>query len=534
MSYFTPPSAGSQENSAPIFDPNNPDHLRANIAAAQKRLAEIDPDSVRPRPLPELRKRKTYEFPKWSFGDGLDEVVDAITKRSKCHQDIACQEILGLMALALQPHIDVCLPYNNKVVPTSLYIVTVADPSDRKSTASEYAQQAALLWEDQLAKNTKEARAVFVIESAQFEVRRKAIMADKGLTAKQKAFMIDREEPKPPADAILRTDRPTVEGIRDAVIGGVQNIGLYNDDGASFLGSYSMQKEQAQATAGLLSQWWGARPSNKTMSGRNVGRMDNYRFSCNLSIQPGIATQMFGNETFKAQGILTRFLMSWPDSEGLHGTRLSEDPDPADQAAIDQFTQYAYSWFARPLPVDPETKKLKPVVLEGTPEAKAMSAEWHDSLERKKATGGEFAHIRGFVGKALENAWRIAALLQTFHTAQFSLIEAEWLERALEIVEYYIHQHGNLGDGMNRQELVDAYAVLQFLEEENDSRGDEFWSERTLRNWLRPNHLRFNVSRLRAAITELEAHNILQKAPTGSIVRGDRPARECWSVHFPK
>jgi hypothetical protein len=90
-----------------------------------------------PRPLTrEIPPEK--EFPVDALGDCLGEAVEAIYRRTQAPRAICAQAVLSVAALAVQAYADVLLP-TGVCRPLSLYLITIAESGERKTSADDLA-----------------------------------------------------------------------------------------------------------------------------------------------------------------------------------------------------------------------------------------------------------------------------------------------------------------------------------------------------------------------------------------------------------
>ncbi len=148
------PTAGLERtiDSAPVGS------LMALRATVDKALTDkLDGFVNTPRPLPKLNTRRIYEFPVHCLPTEMSAAVESIAIITQCHPDIAVQVALGYVSLGVQGHVDVQLPWNLSVVPSSLWLVTVADSSDRKTSADKQISGVVKQWEKKTGDKLQES-----------------------------------------------------------------------------------------------------------------------------------------------------------------------------------------------------------------------------------------------------------------------------------------------------------------------------------------------------------------------------------------
>lgn len=66
------------------------------------------------------------------------------------------------------------------------------------------------------------------------------------------------DEPPAPLLPVLTTDEPTVEGLHKLFERGQPSLGLFSDEGGTFLGGHAMASENRLRTMAALSSIWDA------------------------------------------------------------------------------------------------------------------------------------------------------------------------------------------------------------------------------------------------------------------------------------
>jgi hypothetical protein len=76
------------------------------------------------------------------------------------------------------------------------------------------------------------------------------------------------DEPQAPLIPILTCGEPTLEGLHKLYAGGHPALGLFSDEGGSFIGGHSMAEENRLRTVAGLSSLWDAAPIRARSSRR--------------------------------------------------------------------------------------------------------------------------------------------------------------------------------------------------------------------------------------------------------------------------
>ncbi|WP_292528304.1 DUF3987 domain-containing protein [Methylocystis sp.] len=175
-------------------------------------------------------------FPIDALGEVLGSAASAIIDKVRCADALAASPILAAASLAAQSHADVEIPATGSARPLSLYIVSVAGTGERKSAADGEA-----IWP--IRKREKALRELY---DGDLLVYRRAKRAFDASLAKAEKAKGDRheieaairdvgDEPVAPLLPILTSDEPTIEGLHKLFEKGQPALGLFSDEGGTFL-----------------------------------------------------------------------------------------------------------------------------------------------------------------------------------------------------------------------------------------------------------------------------------------------------------
>ncbi|MGV8989721.1 MAG: DUF3987 domain-containing protein [Cypionkella sp.] len=178
-----------------------------------------------------------------------------------------------------------------------------------------------------------------------------------------------------------------------------------------------------------------------------------------------------------------------------------------------------------PLPMDPETRELRPRLLRLAPRAKALLVAFSDAVEAQQAHGGDLSHVTGYASKAAEQACRIACVLTLWRDLNAPEVSEQEMAEGIELADFYLSEAARLANGATVSVEIDrAEKLRKWLLEK--------WPEAevTTRDVVNkgPNELRETL-KARAALGLLEKLKWLAPLSPGSVVRGSRRA-EAWRI----
>lgn len=226
-----------------------------------------------PTPLPLRRTTVDAEsYPVKALGKVLGDATKAIMDMVACPDAIAAQSVLGAAALTVQAHADVVHPAIGEARPISLYLVTIAASGERKSAADSLALRAIRLREAELHDRHESAQRAFHDARAGYEKAREiALKAGKG-DAKETVKLLGAlpAAPIPPLVPLLIVPEPTLEGLHKLMVTGEPSIGLFSDEGGTFIGGYGMSDEARLRTGAGLSDMWDGKAIKRVRGGDGV------------------------------------------------------------------------------------------------------------------------------------------------------------------------------------------------------------------------------------------------------------------------
>jgi hypothetical protein len=378
------------------------------------------------------------EYPIDAMSPKLLAAARAIIDKVQVPPAIAANSVLAAASLGVQPYIDVELP-TGEVIPTSLFVVTVASSGDRKSSCDKLALRAVRQREREMRDTYRDGEAGFKADLLAYQTARK-----KATTGKKTRDQIKEEieacgpEPVAPAQPILLSDEGTLQGLQKLFAEAMPSLGLFSDEGGQWLGGHSMSEENRGATGAALSKLWDGAPIKRIRGGDGVSFLPGRRLALHLMVQPRIARRLFGDPDLKDQGLLSRILISQPSS--IKGDRPWREPDAVSNADLERYDNRLWRLLSDPLPMDIDTRELRPKTLRLSDEAKALFVGWHDAVERDLRPGGAYEDVAGFAAKLPEHSVRLAAVMAYFEKPDVPEISALALSCGIKLAQFYANE----------------------------------------------------------------------------------------------
>jgi hypothetical protein len=495
------------------------DWIKANTIAA----ATLDEG-----PLPLTRPLlEPAPFPIDVLGDVLRSAALAIHEMTRAPLAVCGQSVLAAGSLIAQAHVDVLIRPGSRPSPTSLYFVTVADSSERKTSADDLAlkpirdfedAQRLTIEADHLAfRNRHEvwnkARSSIINAPAKRTVNAAAVEADlRALGA----------EPTPPPKPIVLTPEPTIEGLIKMFRDALGFAGLFSGEGGAFLGGFGMSADHRLKTAAHLSSLWDGTPIGRTRQSDELMTLYGRRLAVHLLLQPNIAEKLFSDDDLIRQGLLSRVLVAAPKPAA--GTRLYQE---ASARAIADHGQYVAA-MRRLLDLprnhaQDRPAELTPRVLTLSTEAMRIWIAFHDSIERQLGPDGPLAPIKGFAGKLPEHAARIAAVLTFVDDPDAEGVSGEKMAAGIALAQHYQDEALRLFEaGATNGDLLLAEKVRDWIREQGGT-----VSLRSLYQYG-PNRVR-DAATARRILGILTEARWTERLEAGAVIDG-KHCRDVWRL----
>lgn len=385
---------------------------------------------------PSLKGRQAPAYPVAALGP-LAPACEDIAAAGQVQPAMVGQCLLGAASLLTQGLFNVETLAGKR--PLSLYLLTLGDSGDGKSTAQGAALAPVNDWQRQEAKQYRE---------------------DLGDFEKAKATRKRGEAPPevPPCPYRLVGDA-TVEGLRRDLDAGVCSQGVFTDEAAAILSGYGMSADHRAKTAGVFSKLWDA--GHLSVSRMTGGRVERYgrRIALHWLIQPMAASEAIGDPLLSALGFWPRFLAAWPEQQA---PRLARAFQPELLPAVGAYWQCCNALLAEALPDDAGDGPT----LALADDSRSLLGSAFERFERDARQGGLQA-VKPFALRASEQACRVAGVLSAF--AGQHVIYEDAMRGALALVAYSVKTwHAIVDEGAADQRGAYALRLYEWLTERPD------------------------------------------------------------------
>jgi hypothetical protein len=410
--------------------------------------------------------------------------------------------------------------------PLSNDFVTVAETGERKS-ASDY--EAGL----PIRKHETDLREAYDADMPNYlnektawdKAREAAVKRSKGDFRAIKVEL-DALGPAPSAPLVpmLTCPEPTFEGLCKLFAIGQPSLGIFATEGGQFIGGHGMSDDAKLRTAAGLSNLWDGEPIRRVRSLDGAAVLPGRRLSMHLMVQPAVADILFRDRLLMDQGLLSRLLVTAPDSAA--GTRLWREPDPESIAALNTYNARLLEILRARLSLKPgSTNELEPRQLLLSSNARRLWIEFSDHVEHAIVPEGALEPIRGLANKLAEHAARLAGVLTLVRDLQTSEVSVEELRAGIALAEHYAAEALRLfGTARISAELRLAQRLLDWLL--------NVWPEKTISLpdiYQRSLNAIGDKASAERLVVILEDHGWLMRIPQGAVVAGQR-RRDAWRI----
>lgn len=501
--------------------------MKARLDAAP----EISPEGPRPlyRELP-----PAPDFPVQALGPILGTAASAIEAVIQCPMSCAANSVLAVASLAAQGHANVILPIGQgKPAPLSLFLLTVLDSGERKSSADGMALKPVRDFEREIAEAEAGQRAIYQVKASAYEANHKHLTNKlKSDRAALEAALHDLgPAPQPPLLSVIApSGDQTMEGLFRIYQYGHPSLAMLCDDAASFLGGHSLKAEQKAGTTANLCRAWDGSKLERIRGGDGVIVLYDRRLACHLMVQPGVAASFLSDPQLADQGLIARFLLSAP--AGRAGTRFRDDAEYqaiARQAAgdLEAYNEAIIRLLRQPVRWKNESDRTLGVEMDALPftaDARALYVGFANAIEAEIGRAGSLAMVRAFASKLPENAARIAGTLALIRDARARSIDEDTLADAIALAKYYLAEAVRLvASGAIAPELRQAEVLREWLlSQPGNVIGLTTIYQRG------PNSIR-QADKARAAMGVLVEHGWAKALDRGAVIDG-KARKEAWSI----
>lgn len=398
-----------------------------------------------PEPLPLAAKINPEPYPLDALPETIRAAVEEVRAFTKAPVPLVASSALAALSLAVQAHADVKRAEKLQG-PTGLFLLTVADSGERKSTCDGFFMQAIRDYEAEQAEAAKPVIKDHKAAMEAWEAKRGGIkekirqLSKAGKPAREQEDALrdlEHDKPEPPRVPRLIYGDATPEALKWNLAKGWPSGGVVSSEAGLVFGAHGMGKDSVMRNLATLNQLWDGvdiateRRTTESFTVRGA------RLTIALQVQEATLRSFFDRSGALARGtgFLARFLLAWPES--TQGHRPFTDP-PESWPALARFNQRITGILEQDVPIS-EDRALSPPVVPLAVDTKSAWMTFHDAIENELRSGGELYDVRDVASKTADNAARIATLFQIFEQGR-AAVGLVAFEGASRIAAWCLHE----------------------------------------------------------------------------------------------
>ncbi len=429
-----------------------------------------DPDGW-PEPQPLAAKVEPEPYPLDALPDTIRAAVIEVQAFTKAPVPMVAGAALAALSLAIQSYVDIKRA-DKLHGPVALFLLTIADSGERKSTCDGFFTSAIRDYQAEQAELAKPEQERFRAKLSAWEAKRAGMLdaikqATKGskptANIERDLHQHEQDKPEPPRVPKLLRGDDTPENLAYVLAREWPCAGAISAEGGIIFGSHGMGAESAMRNLALLNILWdggtldiGRRKTDSSFTVQGA------RLTVALQVQEPTLREFFAKSGALARGtgFLARFLVAWPES--TQGFRPFSEA-PANWPHLAEFNQRIAAILKQPAPID-DSGALTPDMMTLAPEAKHAWVAFHDAIESELASGGELYDVRDVASKSADNAARLSALFQVFEHGTSAAVGLDCFEGASRIAAWHLHESRRFfGELALPAELADAARLDTWL-----------------------------------------------------------------------
>ncbi|SLM61734.1 Hyphotheical protein [Dickeya aquatica] len=372
------------------------------------------------------------------FPQIIKNAVYEVEQHTQAPTGLIAASVLGVISLACQNRIDVCR-LNNLRSPVSLFLLTLAESGERKSTVDKLLMKPLHQLEENLFKKYTHDLAIWRNDETAFNVEKKALMSKlKSDIRLNKEHSITNERlkallaayPEAPVRYKQIFNDATPAAIKDHLCGRWRSVGIMSDEAGTIFNGYTLNELPF-----INKMWDGAMfPVERKKEPDKLIR--DARMTLSLMIQPDVFKAYIDRKGDMAKGIgfFARCLMCQPSS--TQGYRqITSSVVSSEHLPI--FHQRLMEIVNESIAKNDENERQ---CLHFSPKAEKRWIEFYNKVESEMGLIGFLSDFKDYASKIAENMARIAALLHYFNGDEGD-ISLNAVESAVEISAWYADEY---------------------------------------------------------------------------------------------
>lgn len=431
-------------------------------------FADLGKPVAIPAPRPLVDAEQSDPYPLSALPPLLRDAVREVASYVQAPVALIAASALAAVSTAVQTRFGVRRNVN-LVGPSTLYLLTVAESGERKSTVDSLFTGPIRKWEAEQRRLHRERRAKYEADMEDWERQGEEIKRNiEGgfLTAQlgtefdpRTAHSLARPE-EPRLIRLLRGD-DTPEALAMA-LEHYPSVSIISAEAGTIFGSHGMKPEAVMQNLAQANVMWDGGVIQRGRVGSGELQVEGMRVTMGLQVQP-VVLENFAQKTgglAKGIGYFARFLFSRPES--TQGTRFYVEP-PALQPARAAFCDRMTTLLALD-PVFDDHGQLESHFVEFDADAQRSWIGFHDEVEEQLGGDEAYSGIKDVASKAADNAARLACCFHVFAGDHTQPIDRWSMEGACSLMRWYLSEAVRFARTAEAApELADAQMLEEWL-----------------------------------------------------------------------
>jgi putative DNA primase/helicase len=437
---------------------------RASVVLNDQYNAWPEPQSLTVKVVPE-------RYPIEALPTKIRAAVDEVQRFAKAPTAMIATSAIAALSLAIQAHADIerAQGLHN---PVGLFLLTIADSGERKSTVDGFFTKAIRDYEAIQAEEAKPLIKDYTAKLSAWEAKYSGIKDKLRLLAKENKPTLSHEtelrnliheKPEPPRFPRLTYADATPEGLAIALAQKWPCAGVVSAEAGIVFGSHGMGSDSVARNLAQLNQLWDGNILQIDRKTSDSFQVRGARVTMSLMIQEATLRSFYGKSGALARGtgFFARFLLAWPES--TQGQRTYTEP-PEHWPALNAFNRQITELLNLDAPVN-KNGELEPLMMRLSPEAKSAWIDFYNAIEAELKSGGELFNVKDVASKTADNAARLSGLLQVFEHGMGGTVCLDCFESASIIAAWHLNESRRffselaLPVGLANAERLDSWLI---------------------------------------------------------------------------
>lgn len=400
-------------------------------------------------PLPLISKIAPEAYPIDALPKTIREAVIEVQNFTKAPIPLVVTSALGVLSLAGQSYVDI-MRAENLCGPTGLFLITIADSGERKSSCDGFFikpirdyEAAEIQKAKPLIKIYDAKLAAWISKHSGIKTKIRKLVCDDGKAEEiqrleSKLLELENSKPQPPKVPRLIYSDVTPEALKSRFATVWPSAGIISSEGGIVFGAHGMQKDSAMRNLATYNQGWDGKgiPTDRLISESN--NTQEVRLTMAIQVQAETLREFSQRLGPLARGIgyFARVLFAWPDS--TQGTRFFTEP-PKHWPSLTKFHQ-RIEWILNTPPPFNSTGELTPTLMSLAELAKIAWVRFHDEIEKELHSSGELYDISDVASKSADNVARLATLFHLIEHGPYGEVEEESVNRASLVMLWHLKE----------------------------------------------------------------------------------------------